>query len=135
MDFTGIGSVAELGSKLIDRLWQDPAQKDAAKLELFKLQQAGEFKDADRAFELANAQINVNIEEAKSSNLFVSGWRPFIGWVCGLGLFYQFIVYPILISFVPKIAQLDMGTLLTLLMGLLGLGGMRTFEKMKGVTK
>lgn len=135
MDFTGIGSIAELGSKLIDRLWQDPAQKDAAKLELFKLQQAGEFKDADRAFELANAQINVNIEEAKSSNLFVSGWRPFIGWVCGLGLFYQFIVYPILISFVPKIAQLDMGTLLTLLMGLLGLSGMRTFEKMKGVTK
>ena len=133
MDLTGLGSVFDFGSKVIDKIWPDHAQRDAAKLEFFKAQQAGEFKEMEEVFELAKLQIGVNLEEAKSPSLFVSGWRPYIGWICGTGLAYQFLVYPILVAFMPKIVQLDMGTLLTLLGGLLGLGTLRTVEKIRKV--
>ena len=135
MDLTGIGSIFDFGSKIIDKVFPDPAQRDAAKLELFKAQQSGEFKEMDNALELAKGQMSINLEEAKSPSIFTSGWRPYIGWICGTGLAYQFLVYPILVAFIPKIVQLDMGTLLTLLAGMLGLGAMRTTEKINGVAK
>jgi hypothetical protein len=85
------------------------------------------------AVSLTLAQLDVNREEAKSTNWFVAGWRPYIGWICGTGLGYQFLIYPILVAFIPKIVQLDMGTLLTLLAGMLGLSGLRTKEKLEKV--
>ncbi len=126
MAFDPISAALEIGSKVIDRLWPDPLQRDAAKLELFKLQQAGELQ-------LITGQLEINKVEAANTNLFVSGWRPFIGWVCGVGLCYQFLFYPIAIGYMDKIVQLDMGTLLTLLGGLLGLGTLRTVEKINQV--
>lgn len=123
-----ITAALNIGGKLIDRLWPDPAQANAAKLELFKLQQSGELSQIA-------GQLEINKVEAANPNVFVSGWRPFIGWICGVGLAYQFLIYPILIAFVPKVQQLDMGTLITLLGGLLGLGTMRTVEKLNGVAK
>lgn len=135
MDLTGIGSIFDFGSKIIDKVFPDPTQRDAAKLELFKAQQAGEFKEMDNALELAKGQMAINLEESKSPSIFTSGWRPYIGWICGTGLAYQFLVYPILVAFIPKIVQLDMGTLITLLAGMLGLGAMRTTEKINGVAK
>lgn len=126
-------AILGIGTKVIDKLWPDPATRDAAKLELLKLQQSGELAIMANDTELAKIQGDINVEEAKSSNLFVSGWRPFIGWICGSGLGYQFLVYPILIAWQPRIVQLDMGTLITLLFGMLGLGVMRTQEKIKGV--
>lgn len=122
-----------IGSQLIDRLWPDPATRDAAKLEMLRLQQSGELEEFRGVKELALGQLAVNLEEAKSDEWWKAGWRPFVGWVCGFGLCYQFLVYPILVAFQPKIVQLDMGTLLTLLFGLLGLGAMRMNEKVKGV--
>lgn len=133
MDITGIGSILDFGSKVLDRIFPDPETREAAKFQLFKAQQEGLFKEIESDLEVAKAQAAINVEEAKSTSLFVSGWRPFIGWICGSGLAYQFLVYPILVAFQPKIAQLDMGTLLTLLMGMLGLGAMRTAEKFKNV--
>lgn len=127
-----VTAVLEVGGKLIDRFWPDPTTRDAAKFELFKSQQSGELAVMANSTELAKLQTNINQVEAASPNLFVSGWRPFIGWICGIGLGYQFLIYPILIAFVPKIVQLDMGTLLTLLAGILGLGAMRTQEKLQG---
>ena len=102
-----------------------------AKFELFKLQQSGELA------ELAG-QMEINKVEAANASVFVSGWRPFVGWVCGGGLVYTFIGQPLLswaslIWNFPIPPNLDMGTLITLLGGLLGLGGMRTAEKIKGV--
>ena len=128
-----LSAVLGIGSQLIDRLWPDPATRDAAKLKMLELQQSGELQELAASTSLAQGQINVNLEEAKSDEWWKSGWRPFIGWVCGFGLAYQFVVYPILVAFVPKIVQLDMGTLLTLLFGILGLGAMRMNEKVKGV--
>lgn len=127
-----VTAVLNIGSQLIDRLWPDQATKDAGKLALLELAQKGDLAQLNSDTQLALGQIEINKEDAKSGNFFQSGWRPFIGWVCGLGLAYQFLVYPILIAFAPKIVQLDMGTLLTLLGGLLGLGGLRTAEKLKG---
>ena len=86
----------DIGGKLIDRLWPDPTQADLAKLELFRLQQSGELQQIA-------GQLEVNKAEATNTSVFVSGWRPFIGWICGTGLAYQFLVYPILVAFVPKI--------------------------------
>lgn len=127
-----------IGSKILDRVLPDPASKAAATLELFKAQQAGEFKEMDSQLQMAQMQADVNKVEAASADKFTSRWRPFIGWICGSGLAVQFLVGP-LFTWVAALAghpvafpQLDMGTLLTLLAGMLGLGGMRTVEKLQG---
>ena len=127
-------AILDIGGKLIDKLFPDPAAKAAASLELFRLQQSGELAVMANETMLAKLQTDINVEDAKNPNLFVSGWRPFIGWICGTGLGYQFLVYPILVAYSPKIVQLDMGTLITLLAGMLGLGALRTQEKIKGVS-
>lgn len=134
MSLEPLTAVLDIGGKLIDRLWPDPATRDAAKLEMLKMNQSGELAIMTNETVLAKQQNDINVEEAKSPNLWTSGWRPYIGWICGTGLGYQFLVYPILVAFVPKIVQLDMGTLLTLLAGMLGLGAMRTKEKLSGVS-
>lgn len=115
-----------LGSKLIDHFFPDAAQADAAKLKLLELQQSGELAQL-------TGQLEINKIEAATTNLFVSGWRPYIGWMCGTALGYQFLFYPIAVAYLPRIVQLDMGTLLTLLVGMLGMSGMRTAEKLQGV--
>jgi hypothetical protein len=95
-----------------------------------------------QAHEIAIAQIEVNKAEAGSSSIFKGGWRPFIGWTCGTAFAYHFVLQPLLIFIlvsagqpVPELPAFDMGALMTVLGGMLGLGGLRTFEKFKGVTK
>jgi hypothetical protein len=95
-----------------------------------------------QAHEIALAQIEVNKIEAASNSIFKSGWRPFIGWVCGMAFAYHFVLQPVLIFVmtyaghpVPALPEFDMASLMTVLGGLLGLGGLRTFEKYKGITK
>ena len=85
-------------------------------------------------------QVEVNKVEAASTNMFVAGWRPFAGWVCGAGLAYTFIVRPLLpwvvalFGFtVPELPAIDGDALMTLLLGMLGLGGLRTVEKVRGL--
>ena len=87
------------------------------------------------------AQIEVNKEEAKHRTVFVAGWRPFTGWVCATALAYHFILEPVIVFLLAlydiqlTLPQFDMGSLLTVLMGMLGLGGLRTYEKKQGLTK
>jgi len=141
LDITGIGSIFDFGSKVIDKLFPDKTEAERVKLELFKAQQAGELAELAAQWDNAKAQIAVNQAEAGSTSLFVSGARPFIMWVCGVGLAMQFLVSPLLIwgaAILGKtllLPALDMSTLLTLLLGLLGLGGMRTIEKLNGVAR
>lgn len=127
-----VTAALNMGGQLIDRFWPDQATKDAAKLELLKVAQNGDLAAMQAETQLTLAQLKINEEDAKSGNFWQSGWRPYIGWICGTGLAYQFLVYPILVVFIPEIKELDLGTLLTLLGGLLGLGGLRTAEKLKG---
>ncbi len=140
MDLLGIGSVLDFGSKVIEKLWPDPVEQDKAKLELLRLQQAGEFHEMDLAFAAAQAQIAVNMEEAKSTSVLVSGWRPMVGWVCVMALMYAAIIEPIarfvatvFFHYTGAFPVIDTDLTNQLLIGLLGLGGMRTYEKVKNV--
>jgi hypothetical protein len=141
LDITGLGSIADFAGKIIDKVWPDPVAAAQAKLELVKAEQAGALAELTAQWDNAKAQAAVNQVEAASSSVFVSGARPFIMWVCGVGLAMQFLVSPMLtwgaalFGKTVVLPPLDMGTLLTLLLGLLGLGGMRTVEKIKGVAK
>lgn len=125
-----IDSLLSIGTKIIDRVVPDKAAAAQAQAELVKMQVSGELE------QLAG-QLEVNKVEAAHQSLFVAGWRPFIGWVCGAALAYQFVIRPIVTWAVPsmgyQIAEmpgLD-DNLWELLTGMLGLGGLRTYEKVK----
>lgn len=87
------------------------------------------------------AQMEVNKAEAAHKSIFVAGWRPFVGWTCGVALAYHFILAPILqfslalAGYEQELPKFDFSQLSTILMGLLGLGGLRTWEKMNGVAR
>ncbi len=122
---------------VIDKLFPDAEAREKAKYELFQLQQTGELKVLDADLQLALAQIKVNETDAGSPDNFRAGWRPMAGWVCSIGLAYTFLGQPLLAWLAmtkgwPIPPQIDMDTLMGLLTGLLGLGGFRTFERVKG---
>ena len=122
-------------TQLLDKFVEDKDKKNELAHEIATM--------AERhAQELAKGQLDINKEEAKHRSIFVSGWRPFVGWTCGAALCYHFILAPLILfgvgisgHTVPPLPELDMGSLMTVLMGMLGLGGLRTFEKTKGLTK
>jgi len=123
--FTSIRE-AWTGKKIVD-----PKEQVELEIKMQQIEQA-----------IAQGQIQVNIEEAKHSSIFVAGWRPFIGWVCGSALLFHYIVSPLIMWLcliigidIPNPPILDMASLMTLLGGLLGLGGLRTFEKTKNIER
>lgn len=121
----------EIGSQLISRMFPDPAAKAAAELELLKMTQAGDLN-------VILEQLKINAIEASSPSIFVAGWRPFVGWTCGFGLVYATILHNILewISVVqswPIPPAVDTDTLIYVLGAMLGIGGLRTLEKVRGV--
>jgi hypothetical protein len=127
-----ISAALDIGNTLITRIFPDPAQAANAKLELLKLQQSGDLAQM-------TAQTDINKIEAGSTSMFVSGWRPAIGWVCALALAYQYLFKPLLTGIlpafnitIPPLPGLD-DNLWQLMMGMLGMGGLRTFEKVQGV--
>lgn len=125
-------ALLDIGGKVIDRIFPDPAQKAAAQLELIKLQQSGELAQI-------TGQLEINKAEAASTNWFVAGARPFILWGCGAAMLYVSLFEPIM-RFVATVAfsykgafpVIDTSITMQILFGLLGLGGMRTLEKVKG---
>lgn len=127
-----------IGSKVIDKIWPDPVQRDAAKLELLKLQQSGELAQLTADTNLMIEQIKVNQAEAQNPSVFVSGWRPAIGWVCGLACGWNWIGLPVvklaleIYGHPIALAPADLTEMLPVLMGMLGLGGLRTIEKLQG---
>ncbi len=120
---------------LLDKFVEDKDQKAALAHEIATMSQR-------HAKSLALAQIQLNTAEAASGSTFKGGWRPFIGWICGLSFGWHFIGNPVALFFValtgteiPPLPEFDMGTLLTVLGGMLGIGGLRTYEKQQGLTK
>ena len=123
-------SVVGIAGKVLDKFIQDKDLK--AKLQ----------HEMDMQLHNANlAQIDVNKAEAASGSIFKGGWRPFVGWVSGVAMLYHFLLQPIIVFTLSAsgitfdLPEFDMGSLMTILMGLLGLGGLRSFEKHKGITK
>lgn len=139
-DITGLGSVFDFVGKVVDKIFPDKTKAEEVKLEMLRLQQAGALKEIELEYNIMLEQIKVSVEEAKSSRLFVSGWRPFVGWVCGGAFAYNYILMPFIVwaaawasGTAPVMPELDMGELTTLLFGMLGLGAMRSFDKVKKV--
>lgn len=125
--------------QVLDKLIPDPAAKAAAQLEVMRMQQAGELANLGAMKDLALAQLEVNKVDAAGAPM-QRNWRPFIGWVCGLALAWDTIGKPVFVTVmataghpVPALPTLSTDQLYGLLFGLLGLGGMRTWEKQKGV--
>lgn len=125
-------AILEIGAKLLDKVIPDKDAREKAQAELLKAAQ-------DQDFQLALAQIKVNEEEAKSDNIFKSGWRPAIGWICVFGLAYNFVIYNLLLWLVATFSlnitppALMSDILMELVFAMLGLGSLRTFEKVKGI--
>jgi|TARA_R100001594_G_scaffold33496_1_gene62132 hypothetical protein len=119
---------------VLDRFFPNKEEKARAEREI-------QAKLAEHLAKIDMAQIEVNKQEAAHRSLFVAGWRPFVGWTCGLALFYTYVGQPMAMFIMAQtgdlvqLPQLDLSTMMPVLLGMLGLGGLRTYEKFKGVSK
>jgi len=128
-----LGSLLEVGKTLLDRFIPDPEAKRAAEAEFLKMAMDGELKQTI-------AQLEINAREAAHPSVFVAGWRPFFGWAGGAAFVYATIGQPMLawvaaIKGWPTPPTLNLDLLWVVITGMLGIGGLRTMEKFKGVTK
>jgi len=122
-----LSSLIGPATSLLDKVIEDKDEKNRIAFELSTL--------AERhATELAKGQMEINKVEAAHHSIFVSGWRPCIGWVCALGLLYNTILSNILGIWV-EVPEIDTTLLVPVMMGMLGIGAMRTVEKVKGVSR
>lgn len=125
-------------TQVLDKIIPDPQAAADAKLKALELAQKGDLAALDAELRLALGQLEVNKAEA-TTDMFRGGWRPAVGWVCVVGLAYQFVLQPALPwlvalfgTQVPPLPAIDNETLMVLLTGMLGLGGLRTLERVKG---
>ena len=130
-----LGKLVDPVSNILDKVIEDKDQKAKLAHELATMAD----KHAQQAL---LAQLEINKAEAASGSLFKGGWRPAVGWVCAIAFAYHFIIKDLIIFIcsvagleIPDLPDFDMGTLLTVLGGMLGIGGLRTYEKQKGLTK
>lgn len=129
----GLELVNNIGGALIKHFFPDPAQQAAAEQKMAELKESGELQKIA-------GQLAINQEEAKNPRLFVSGWRPWVGWVCGAAFAYAAILEPVA-RFVSAVwfgykgafPVIDTALTMQVLFGILGLGGLRSYEKNKGV--
>ena len=130
-----VGNLIGPVTGLLDKFIEDKDQKNALAHEIATMAEK-------QAHEAAMAQVEVNKAEASHRSIFVAGWRPFVGWICAVALGYHFVLHPIILfamgvaGVAPiELPSFDMDSLMTVLLGMLGLGGLRSYEKSKGLTK
>ena len=140
-----LAAILGIGSKLIDKFIPDPAQAEQAKLKLLEMQMTGDLAQLAAETDLAKLQIQTNVEEAKNSNIFVSGWRPAVGWCCAAAFAYSYVLLPfaqfLVFTFgtttmteqLALAPRLELSEMMPVLLGMLGLSGLRTTERIKGV--
>lgn len=131
----------EFVKAISDKIWPDANAKAEALYKLEQLHQTGELAKLTANTDLAKGQQAINQIEAQNDNVFVSGARPFFMWVCGSAFAYHYVLQPFMAFFLMALGynivlpEFNMETLMTVAMGMLGLGGMRSYEKAKGLTK
>ena len=131
---TLLPSLLPVVGDVLDRFFPNKEEKERAEREIAA-------KLTEHLAKIDLAQLEVNKAEAASRNIFVAGWRPFVGWTCGMALAYTYVVQPILVfglahyGYWVDLPPLDMSTMMPVLLGMVGLGGLRSFEKFKGVSK
>ena len=151
-----VGGLLEMGKSAIKRIWPDPADQAKHELELERLAQTGDLAELQAHVTLLSGQLEINKEEAKSGSLFVAGWRPAVGWVGAVGLACAFIPKALAVTVLwatqawvmmdgcidsaacdiatyqlPPFPELGLTDLIGILGGILGIGGMRSFDKLK----
>lgn len=125
MDITGLGAVSDLANTVINKIWPDKTEAEKQQLAA--------------AVMVIQGQLDINKAEASSPSVFVSGWRPAIGWVCGTACAWNWIGLPIVKAGLMvyghplDLSPADVSEMMPILLGMLGLGGLRTAEKIKGV--
>ena len=137
----GLDSVFNLGKAALERIWPDPIKRAEEMRKLEELHQKGDLAQLEAHVKGINGQLEIAKAQAAHKSIFVAGARPFIMWVCGVALAYQFLIYPLImwlwawqgLSPADAPPSLSMSELMPVLLGMLGLGGMRTYEKQKGV--
>lgn len=135
MSFDPISALFDVGKSVIERLWPDPAQQAKALFELEELKQAGNLAELQAHVTLLQGQMQINMTEAKHKSVFVAGWRPFVGWVGGFSLAYASILEPLMrfiatmVGYTGEFPVIDTNTTMQVLFGMLGIAGMRSFDK------
>lgn len=136
----GLDDIIAEGLKILNKYIPDPQAQAQASIDMMKIKQADAFKEIEAALQADQMQADINKVEAASDHVFVSGWRPFIGWVCGAGLALQVIIFPCISTVVslilghpPIMPEMPIEVLMVNLTGMLGLGAYRSYEKVKGV--
>jgi len=125
LDLTGLGAVSDLINTAIDKIWPDKSEQEKQQLAAAVL--------------IVQGQLDINKAEASNPSVFVSGWRPFIGWICGAACAWNWIGLPIAVMGLKlggvqiELAPASLTEMMPILLGMLGLGGLRTVEKMNGV--
>ena len=146
MAFDPLTALFEAGKLAVERIWPDPIKRAEEIRKLEELKQKGDIEELNGQVKLLMGQIEINIQEAKHKSVFVAGWRPFIGWVGGFSLAYAGLIYPLLcwLLVVLQIAKIipaaiepppmiESGAIGGIVTGMLGIGGMRSFDKRNGV--
>ena len=140
-----LAAILGIGSKLIDKFIPDPAQAEQAKLKLLEMQMTGDLAQLAAETDLAKLQIQTNVEEAKNANIFVSGWRPAVDGGCAAPFAYSYVLLPfaqfLVFTFgtttmteqLALAPRLELSEMMPVLLGMLGLSGLRTTERIKGV--
>ena len=127
LDITGIGAVADLATTAINKIWPDKSEQEKQAIAA--------------AVMVVQGQLDINKNEAANPSVFVSGWRPFIGWVCGMACVWNWIGLPIaifattLLGHPVALKAADIGEMMPILLGMLGLGSLRTLEKLNGAAR
>jgi hypothetical protein len=140
MSFTGLGELASLGESIITRIF--PNADDRAKhiYALKRLEQEGDLAKMNAYVSTMASQIEVNKVEAASDKWWKAGWRPFVGWMCGIAFAYSTILEPLMrfvasvVGYVGEFPDLDTTLTMQVLLGMLGLAGMRSWDKQKAKT-
>jgi hypothetical protein len=137
----GLDSIIGAGLEIINKFIKDPKEAAQAQIEMMRIKQAESFKEIEAALQEKQMQADINKTEASHESIFVAGWRPFIGWVCGLSIALQFLIFPLLswgfgfAGYVIMFPELPSEMLYGMIFGMLGIGGMRSYEKTKGTSK
>ncbi len=124
-DLTGLGAVSGLADTIINKIWPDKSEAEKQQLAA--------------AVSLIQGQLAINQAEASNPSIFVSGWRPAIGWICGMACAWNWVGLPMMKAILAiyghplSLSPADIGEMMPILLGMLGLGGLRTAEKINGV--
>ena len=136
---TGLGEVADLAKSALERVFPDPAQRASAELAVMQVKDAADARILAGELQMAQMQADINKTEATSSSVFVAGWRPFAGWVCGVGLGYVTLIDPmgrfiaqVMFGYTGAFPVIDTTITMQALFGMLGLAAARSYDKKQG---